>query len=138
MAVSPGAVGNHARCVREVQRGRLERIQLEGSHRGLGQGDQITAPGATLYADEHTYFLTKREPPSGMEYMDSHKLKLPDAVAEKMHVLSTAKLDEQVAAGKFATISICNNGDRITALGLPGPYTQKDEIAACDVFWARK
>jgi len=100
--------------------------------------DQVTAPGATLYADEHTYFLTKREPPSGMEYVDSHKLALPDAVAEKMHVLPTATLDAQVAAGRFATISICNNGDRVTALGLPGRYTQKDEIASCDIFWGRK
>ncbi|HEY1754715.1 MAG TPA: hypothetical protein VGG72_04930 [Bryobacteraceae bacterium] len=100
--------------------------------------EQVTAPGATLYADEHVYFLTKRMPPSGMEYMDSHKLQLPDDVAEKMHVLSTAKLDAEVAAGDFATISICNNGDRVTALGLPGPYTEKDEVAACDVFWDRK
>jgi hypothetical protein len=100
--------------------------------------DQVTAPGATLYADEHIYFLTKREPPSGMEYMDSHKLQLPDALADKMHVLSTARLDAQVAEGRFATISICNNDDRVMALGLPGPYTQMAEVAACGVFWARK
>ncbi len=100
--------------------------------------NEVTAPGAPLYADEHTYFLTKREPPSGMEYMDSHKLQLPDAVADKMHVLSTAKLDAQVAEGRFATISICNNDDRIAAMGLPGPYTQKAEVAGCKVFWARK
>jgi 4-amino-4-deoxy-L-arabinose transferase-like glycosyltransferase len=100
--------------------------------------DQVTAPNAPLYADEQVYFLTKREPPSGMEYMDSHKLQLPDAVADKMHVLSTAKLDAQVAEGRFSTISICNNDDRITALGLPGPYTQKAELFGCSVFWARK
>lgn len=100
--------------------------------------DEVTAPGAALYADEHVYFLLKREPPSGMEYMDSHKLKLPDALADKMHVLSTARLDAEVAAGRFATISICNNDDRVMALGLPGPYTQKAEVAACGVFWARK
>ncbi len=100
--------------------------------------DEVTAPGAPLYADEPTYFLTKREPPSGMEHMDSHKLQLPDAVADAMHVISTAKLDAQVAQGKFATISICNNDDRITALGLPGPYTQRADVAGCSVFWGRK
>jgi 4-amino-4-deoxy-L-arabinose transferase-like glycosyltransferase len=100
--------------------------------------EEVTPKGAPLYADEHVYFLTKREPPSGMEYMDSHKLDLPDAVAEKMHVLSVAKIDALVAAGKFATISICNNEDRVMALGLPGAYTQTAEVAACDVFWARK
>jgi hypothetical protein len=55
-----------------------------------------------------------------------------------MHVISTAKLDAQVAQGKFATISICNNDDRITALGLPGPYTQRADVAGCSVFWGRK
>jgi len=100
--------------------------------------DEVTAPGATLYADEHVYFLTKREPPFGMEYGDSHKLQLPDELAAKMHVLSVAKLDEQVAAGRFATIAICNNEDRIMALGLPGPYTQKADVSGCGIYWARK
>jgi len=100
--------------------------------------DAVTAPNAPLFADEHTYFLLKREPPSGMEYMDSHKLQLPDAVANVMHVIPMAKLTAQVAAGRFATISICNNDDRITAFGLPGQYTQTAEVASCSVFWARK
>ena len=55
-----------------------------------------------------------------------------------MHVLSTARLDTQVAAGRFATISICNNDDRVKALGLPGPYTQMADVAACGMFWGRK
>jgi hypothetical protein len=100
--------------------------------------DEVTAPGATLYADEHVYFLTRREPPSGLEYGDSHKLELPDALAERMHVLSVAKIDAQVAAGNYATISICNNEDRIMVLGLPGPYTQKADVAGCGIYWARK
>jgi hypothetical protein len=100
--------------------------------------DEVTAPGAPLYADEHTYFLTKRTPPSGMEYADSHKLHLPDATADTMHVLSTDKVAAQIAAGRFATVSICNNDDLIMTFGLPGAYTQRADVAGCGIFWARK
>jgi hypothetical protein len=100
--------------------------------------DQVTAPGATLMADEQIYFLTKRTPPSGLELNDSHKLQLPDAAADNLHVLSTARLTAQVAAGRFATISICNDEDRVMALGLPGRYTEKADVSACAIFWARR
>jgi hypothetical protein len=100
--------------------------------------DEVTAPGAALYADEQIYFLTKRDPPSGMELMDSHKLQLPDALADSLHVVSTAKWDAQIAEGRFATISICDDADRVMALGLPGPYAQTADVAGCSVFWARK
>jgi hypothetical protein len=100
--------------------------------------DEVTAPGATLLADEQVYFLTKRLPPSGMELTDSHKLELPDAVADRLHVVSTARLTAQVAAGSFATISICNDEDRVKALGLPGPYSERADVSACAIFWARQ
>ncbi len=100
--------------------------------------DEVTAPQAPLYADEHVYFLTRRMPPPGMEYMDSHKLTLPDATAELMHVVPIPKLDQEVAEGRFATISICNNQDRIDALGLPGTYAQTAEVSDCKVFWDRR
>jgi hypothetical protein len=100
--------------------------------------DQVTPPGAPLLADEQVYFLTKREPPSGMEMTDSHKLQLPDAVADNLHVVSTPRLTAEVAEGRFATISICNDEDRVKALGLPGRYTKRADVAACAIFWARK
>ena len=97
--------------------------------------DEVTAPRAPLYADEHVYFLTRRMPPSGMEYMDSHKLQLSDAEAAEMHILPLAKLDKEVASGRFATIEICNNQDRVDSLSLPGRYAQNDDVADCKVFW---
>jgi hypothetical protein len=100
--------------------------------------DQVTAPGAPLMADEQIYFLTKRMPPSGLELNDSHKLQLPDALADSLHVLSTARLKAQVAAGKFATISVCNDDDKVMDLGLPGRYTQRADVSACAIFWARQ
>jgi hypothetical protein len=97
---------------------------------------EVTPPGAALYADEQIYFLLQRIPPSGMEYADSHKLvTLPDSVAAAMHILPTTTLDKEVAAGKFATIEICNNEDRVDALALPGRYAQSDDISDCKIFW---
>ena len=100
--------------------------------------DQVTAPGASLMADEQIYFLTKRMPPSGLELNDSHKLQLPDALADSLHVLSTARLKALVAAGKFATISVCNDDDKVMDFGLPGRYTQRADVSACAIFWARQ
>ncbi len=97
---------------------------------------EVTPPQAPLYADEQIFFLLRRIPLPGMEYVDSHKLvDLPADVAEQMHVVPTTLLDKEVAAGKFATIEICNNDDRVETLGLPGRYTQSTDIEDCKIFW---
>ncbi len=97
---------------------------------------EVTPPGAALYADEQIYFLLHRIPPSGMEYADSHKLvTLPEATATAMHIVPTTMLDQDVAAGKYATIEICNNQDRVDALALPDRYAQSDDISDCKIFW---
>ena len=101
--------------------------------------NQVTPPGAPLYADEHIYFLTGRTPPSGMEYDDSHKLDLLSPTeAALMHVIRQTDLDREVKAGKFATAQTCDSDDEINRLGLPDIYRQKDEIADCTVFWDGK
>jgi len=97
--------------------------------------EAVTPAQAPLLADEEIYFLTRHTPPSGNEYMDSHKLDLPDAKAAEMHVIPTAKLKQQVADGKFATAVICNDKDKLDALGLPGRYSQKAEESDCSIFW---
>ena len=96
---------------------------------------EVTPPGAKLYADEQIYFLLHWIPPSGMEYMDSHKLNLPEERAAAMHVVPLATLDSQVKDGQFATVEICNNQDRIDALGLPLRYTQAANVSDCKIFW---
>lgn len=100
--------------------------------------DAVTPAQASLLADEEIYFLTRRMPPPGNEYMDSHKLELPAARAETMHVISMPKLKQEVAAGKFATAVICNDKDKVDALGLPGRYSQQAEESDCSIFWAWK
>jgi hypothetical protein len=83
----------------------------------------LLTAGATLWADEPIYFLTRRVPPSGMEFAYSHKLDLPDAA-----------LKRQVAAGVFSCIETCENDETIESMHLPRPYAQKAEVAGCTVF----
>jgi hypothetical protein len=98
--------------------------------------DQVTPPNARLLADEHVYFLTRRPPPSGMELRDSHKLELPAAVADAMHIVSATELDRQIKAGVFSTVETCTfPEEKIAALGLARLYSQKAEIEECMVFW---
>jgi hypothetical protein len=104
-----------------------------------GKVDQVTPPNAPLLADEHVYFLTRRQPPSGMELRDSHKLDLPAALADSMHILSATELDRRIKAGVFTTVETCTfPEEKIAALGLARLYSQKAEIEECEVFWDRR
>jgi hypothetical protein len=101
--------------------------------------DQVTPPKALLLADEHVYFLTRRPPPSGMELRDSHKLELPAALADSMHIVPQSELDRRIKAGVFSTVEACSFSDeKIEALGLARLYSQKAEIADCSIFWNRR
>jgi len=99
--------------------------------------EQVTPPKATLLADEFVYFLLKRQPPSGMEVGDSHKLNNLDAkLAASMHVLPRKELDKQVTSGRFQTVETCDDDDeRIEALHLPHLYANREEVSGCVVYW---
>ena len=47
---------------------------------------EVAPPGSAIFADEQIYFLTRRQPPPGLEYDDSHKLTLTQAQASMLHV----------------------------------------------------
>jgi hypothetical protein len=100
--------------------------------------DEVTAPQAMLLADEPVYFLTHRQPPSGMEYHDSHKLDLSPALNAMLHILPQAELDRQIETGAFGTIQICDE-DTIDRLELEDRYEQRSEFLSgaspCSVFW---
>lgn len=101
--------------------------------------DQVTPPNAPLLADEHVYFLTRRQPPSGMEVRDSQRLELPAAMAESMHIVSAAELNRRIKAGVFSAVETCSFEEpKIKALGLPGIYSQEAEIRDCAVLWDRR
>jgi hypothetical protein len=100
--------------------------------------DEVTAPQATLLADEQIYFLTHRPPPSGMEYHDSHKVDFSPAVNAMFHILPQAELDRQIKAGAFSTIQTCDE-DMIDRLALEDRYEQRSDFptgdSLCSVFW---
>jgi hypothetical protein len=97
--------------------------------------DQVTPRTASLWADEVIYFLTRRSPPSGMEFSYSHKLDLPPSLARSLHIISQRDLDRSVKAGAFSTVATCADDDKIEQLGLERLYSHKAEVSDCAVFW---
>ena len=100
------------------------------------QVDQVTPRGATLWAPENVYFLTRRTPPSGMEFAYSHDLEMPPAEAALLHILPQSVLDREVAARVFSTVAVCDE-DTVDDERLPKLYRHHVDLHGCDVFWGR-
>ena len=99
--------------------------------------DQVTAPGAPLFANEPIYFLTKRTPPPGFELYYTHKINLPPAEAALLHILSDAEVKRQVQSRMFSTAYSCED-DEIDDYGLKDLYKQHVEMGDCTIFWDLK
>lgn len=99
------------------------------------QVNQVTPAGAPLYADEQIYFLTRRIPPSGNEYVSSHNLSLPPALAAAVKIVPQPEMDKQVASGEFATVETCEDDDWIAERKLDEIYKQKAKVSDCAVYW---
>lgn len=97
---------------------------------------EVTPPGANLYADEHIYFLLRRAPPPGMEFSYSHELELPPQQEALFHIVSKRELNEQVKAGRFATVESCKD-DRIDEMHLPELFPNQADIGDCSIFWGK-
>jgi hypothetical protein len=96
---------------------------------------EVAPPGSPILGDEHVYFLAKRQPPSGMEYADSHKLKLPAEMARSLHVVPRTEVERWVKAGLFSTIETCEEDETIEKLGLKRTYRNSAAFEDCHVFW---
>jgi hypothetical protein len=96
----------------------------------------VTPPRASLLADEVVYFELRREPPSGMELADSHKLLFDDAEAMRLHLVPRPRLDLMIRSGRFDTVEMCDE-DEIARLDLASLYSKSDEAGSCNVFWSR-
>lgn len=96
----------------------------------------VTPPNATLLADEVVYFALRREPPSGMELEDSHKLHFADAEAMRLHLVPRPKLDVMIKGGRFDTVEMCDS-DEIERLELPTLYSKTQTLGNCKVFSSR-
>jgi hypothetical protein len=99
---------------------------------------EVAPPGSAIFADEHVYFLARRQPPSGMEYEDSHKLKLPAEMARSLHVVPKSEVERWVKAGLFSTVETCEEAETIEKLGLKHTYRDSAAFENCHVFWNRR
>jgi hypothetical protein len=99
--------------------------------------DEVTRAGGMIKADEAVYFITRRTPPSGMEYDDTHKLRLSKELADQLHVFSKEELTRRIKAGDFDTVATCEDDDKANADSLPTLYKQKVSMGDCDVYWDR-
>jgi hypothetical protein len=97
--------------------------------------DQVTPARALLYADEPFYFLTRRTPPLGMEYADTHKLELPASKANALHIVPGSEIKRRIHAGVYNTVQSCDDEDYMKKLGLPGVYKHREDIDECTIFW---
>ncbi|HTW62975.1 MAG TPA: hypothetical protein VME17_00095 [Bryobacteraceae bacterium] len=99
--------------------------------------DQITPPGAPLFADEPIYFLTKRLPPPGLELSYTHKIDLGARKNALLHIIPESELKREVQSGAFATAYSCDS-DEVDDYGLPGLYQRRINMEDCSIFWDRK
>jgi 4-amino-4-deoxy-L-arabinose transferase-like glycosyltransferase len=95
----------------------------------------VTPPGAPIYADEHVYFLLRRTPPTGNEYLSSHKLRLPEDFARKVHIVPQPDWDQRIVDGEFAAVETCDGEDWIADRELAQVYSQRATLGDCSVFW---
>jgi hypothetical protein len=101
--------------------------------------NEVTSPDGLVWGDEHIYFLTKRTPPMGMEHENSHKeLHLPAEFIRALHILPRPEMERQLRTGRFDTVAMCEDSDRMTELNLPDVYQKSEEIGECTVYWDKK
>ena len=101
------------------------------------QVKQVTPPGGALLADEHIYFLTGIQPPSGMELVDSHKLEFDAARSALLHVISFAEVRRRIQAGMFQTVQVCEDGMNVGDLDMKKLYVHQVDVEDCTVYWEK-
>jgi hypothetical protein len=93
---------------------------------------EVTPPGGQIFTEEKVYFLTRRRPPSGMEFGYSHELVLPPAELARLHITSVEMQGRQLDAGAFASAAYC---DMITKYPLDVAFRQNASVDGCVVYW---
>ena len=97
--------------------------------------NEVTRPGGVIYADEAVFFVTKRQPPSGMEYADTHKLHLSKELEDELHIFPKEEMVRREKAGIYDTVATCEDDDKMNEQSLPTIYKQKVTMGDCAVFW---
>ncbi len=95
---------------------------------------QVTPPGKQFFAEEQMYFLSKRRPPSGMEFSYSHELKLSAIQLAKLHITSIETQKRELTDGTFASAATCSS-DLVEDYALNKIFHQKEDMRGCTVYW---
>ena len=99
--------------------------------------NQVTPPGAPVFGDEPTFYLSRRPLPDGMEFSHAYKLELPPAQAKLLHILPQSRIDQMIGQKQFATVETCED-DEIQRLKLDSLYSEHYADGTCTVFWHLK
>jgi len=99
--------------------------------------NQVTPPGAPVFLDEPTFYLSHRPLPDGMEFSHAHKLDLSPAQNQLLHIIPQSKIDEMVRQKAFATVETCDDDD-VEHLKLDSVYSEHATVETCNVYWHLK
>ncbi len=100
--------------------------------------NEVTRPDGIIYADEAVFFVARRTPTSGLEYEDTHKLRLSKELSAELHVFSKEEVQRRIKAGVYDTIATCDDDDKVKEENLPELYKQKATIGDCAVYWDKE
>jgi hypothetical protein len=115
-----------------VERDSQTWAQLEAAARKV---IEVTPRTAELQAPEQIYFLTRRPPPDGMEFAFNHHLNFSPAMNSALHILPQENLNRQTKAGRFGTVVICDDDDKVSDFATQNLYSQKTAVGNCTLFW---
>ncbi len=97
--------------------------------------EQVTPPGAGLWADEHVYVITGRPPAEGTAFSYAEVIDLPEDFAATLHIRSVPQLVKEAEAGKFLTVSTCEDEEQIEEMDLRKIFQNEFPVGRCKVFW---
>jgi hypothetical protein len=96
--------------------------------------NQVTPPGAPVFLDEPTFYLSRRPLPDGMEFSHAYKLELSAAQNRLLHIIPQARIDEMIRQKTFATVETCDD-DEVDRLKLDSLYSEHATLETCNVYW---
>jgi 4-amino-4-deoxy-L-arabinose transferase-like glycosyltransferase len=96
--------------------------------------NRLTPAGGPACAGEFFLFAAGRIPPSGLENRYSRDLRIPAALAARLHVVSGAEIDRWLAEGRCAAVAVWSEDPMIQTWGLPRAYSKVERVHDFAIF----
>lgn len=98
--------------------------------------NRVTPKDAPIYMDDNAiFFVAKRLPLPGLEHLDARKLQLTPDQASLLHIMPGSVANEWLAGGRFATVALWSEDERIKELQLAKVYPHQEQVDGYSVFW---